>query len=53
MLENLIKGLSSKSKTQTTAILIDEYDWPVSYNLGNKLLAEENSAILKEFYAKL
>jgi hypothetical protein len=34
-------------------VLIDEYDYPVSHNIGDSALAKANTAILSGFYASL
>jgi ribosomal protein L29 len=52
MLSQLIEELSLKYKTETV-ILIDEYDAPVSENLGNAELMKENAEELKMFYSSL
>ncbi|MDR1656662.1 MAG: ATP-binding protein [Deltaproteobacteria bacterium] len=51
-LEELIEGLHDKYK-KDVVILIDEYDAPVSSNIGQSTLAEENSQVLRIFYSSL
>jgi hypothetical protein len=52
LLYNLIEALSDKYETRVV-VLIDEYDTPVSDNLGNTDLAKANQMVLKNFYSKL
>ncbi|MDR0547816.1 MAG: AAA family ATPase, partial [Deltaproteobacteria bacterium] len=49
---DLIVAVSEKTNSQV-AVLIDEYDAPVTRNLANEKVAEANAIILHDFFAKL
>jgi hypothetical protein len=52
MLNELINALIAKYH-ENEVILLDEYDYPVSHNIGDTQLAKANSAVLSDFYASL
>jgi uncharacterized membrane-anchored protein YjiN (DUF445 family) len=51
-LGNLILALSEQSKAEV-AVLIDEYDAPVTRHMANQELAKANAVILHDFFAIL
>jgi hypothetical protein len=51
-LAGIVENLSEKYNKQVV-VLIDEYNVPVSENLGSPTVAENNREILKEFYSAL
>jgi hypothetical protein len=50
--ESLILALHNESKTEI-AVLIDEYDAPVTRNMANVEMAQANADILHDFFATL
>ncbi|MDR0548432.1 MAG: AAA family ATPase, partial [Deltaproteobacteria bacterium] len=52
MLADLIEGLARKYNARVV-LLIDEYDAPVSDNIGDLDLAKANQNVLKSFYSQL
>ncbi|MDR0550358.1 MAG: AAA family ATPase [Deltaproteobacteria bacterium] len=50
--DGLIKAVSKKTNSQV-AVLIDEYDAPVTRNMANVSVATENAKVLHDFFAKL
>ncbi|MDR2142382.1 MAG: AAA family ATPase, partial [Deltaproteobacteria bacterium] len=50
--EKLIKALSEEANSEI-AVLIDEYDAPVTRNLDNSKIAKANAKILHDFFANL
>ncbi|MDR2140780.1 MAG: ATP-binding protein, partial [Deltaproteobacteria bacterium] len=52
MLDELVDALIKKYH-ENVVMLIDEYDYPVSHNIGDTQLANANSAVLSDFYASL
>ncbi|MDR3223797.1 MAG: ATP-binding protein [Methanobrevibacter sp.] len=46
----LIEGLSKLSSTNEIVVLIDEYDAPITDNITNTKVADENREILQNFY---
>ncbi|MDR2141549.1 MAG: AAA family ATPase [Deltaproteobacteria bacterium] len=49
---NLIQSFSEESKSEI-AVLIDEYDAPVTRNMANMVVAQANADILHDFFATL
>jgi hypothetical protein len=52
-LEELITGLYEKYNKTGVVVLIDEYDAPITTNIGDYTLAEANAEVLHNFYTML